>query len=98
MEKFMSRKVEMHPLSQGWVVEFQDAREVFGVLGALLYFCLLVVLGVVGLVVVLIIGAIAVALLPIAGVVALVVLGASRSNQAEVGGTKPLPTDPWLSE
>jgi hypothetical protein len=83
---------------RGWREGFEEASEVFGVVGALLYLCLVVVLTVVGSVVVLILGALTLALLPLAVVVALAALCASGSGRAKLGGAKPAPSDPWLSE
>jgi hypothetical protein len=94
----MNDKVETHPLLQGWAEEYQEASEVFGVVGALLYFCLLVVIGIVGLVVVLIVGAMALALLPMATVVAMAVMCSSKWQQSSRVGTKPPLPDSWLTE
>jgi hypothetical protein len=94
----MNAKAETNQLLQGWVEEFEEAREVFGVVGALLYFCLLVVLGILGSVVVLIVATLALALLPMAAGVALAAWCASRWQQSSQGGAKPDPLDPGLVE
>jgi hypothetical protein len=98
LEGLMHDKIETHPLLQGWAEEFEEAREVFGVVGALLYFCLLVVLAVVALFVVLVLGALALALLPLAAVIGLAVMRMSRWQQSSQVGEKPPPLDPWLME
>ena len=88
-------------MNQSWrrcVEEFEEARREIGVLGALAYVTLVGVCMLVALVVVLILGALALALLPLAVVEALAVLCASGSDRAKLGGAKPAPSDPWLSE
>ena len=87
----------MNEFSKGWVEEYQEASEVFGAVGALLYFSLLVVLGILGSIVVLIVGALALALSPVILVVAFGAFCLSRSGRMKHDGAKP-PPDPWLSE
>lgn len=80
------------------VEEFEGAREVVGDLRALAFVTLLVSITLVGLVVLLILGALVLALFPVALLIGLVAMLVSWSKQAGRDVGKPTPQDPWLSE
>jgi predicted lipid-binding transport protein (Tim44 family) len=78
------------------VEEFEGARESAGVVGALAFVSGLVAIILVGMVILLILGALALAFLPLAAVIGLVTLLISRAGRSRRGVGKSPPTDLWL--
>ena len=80
------------------VEEFERVSGEIGFLPALLYSTLLILMSIVGLLVVLSLGALVLALSPLVLAVIVPALCLSRSGRARPGWSKPPSPDPWLSE
>ena len=80
------------------VEEFERVSGEIGFLPALLYSTLLILMSIVGLVVVLFLGALVLALSPLVLAVIVPASFLSRSGRARAGWSKPPSPDPWLSE
>jgi Flp pilus assembly protein TadB len=80
------------------VEEFERGSGEIGLLPALLYATLILIMTIVGGVVVLVLGTLVLVLSPLVLAVVLPALYLSRSAGSASGGAKPSCMDPWLSE
>jgi len=80
------------------VEEFERVSGEIGFLPALLYSTLLILMSIVGLVVVVSLGALFLALSPLVLAVVMPALYFSRPGRSWVGWSKPPSPDPWLSD
>lgn len=88
----------MNQYLRSCVEEFERVSGEIGLIPALLYSTLILIMTVVGGVVVLVLGALVLALSPLVLAVVLPALYLSRSADSASGGAKPSCMDPWLSE
>jgi hypothetical protein len=87
----------MNRFLQKCVEDFEEVSAEIGLIPALLYSTLIILMTIVGFVVVLILGALVLALSPLVLAVVLGAMWSSRSDRTKLGRAKPAP-DPWLSE
>ena len=90
--------IEMNRYLRSCVEEFERVSGEIGLIPASLYATLILIMTVVGCVVVLVLGALVLALSPLVLAVVLPALYLSRSGRARAGWSKPPSPDPWLSE
>ena len=88
----------MNEYLRSCVEEFERVSGEIGIIPALLNATLILIMTAVGCVVVLVLGALVLALSPLVLAVVLPASYLSRSGRARAGWSKPPSPDPWLSE